>query len=173
MNKYTENTGAAIPWEMNRAARRALEKQRRRNRHYRPDEITVPFPTVLDEWVVFNNITRILDRIATIGELEHEKGQPMFMNEEGRWFPICPSLEGWIRCWERIDRECQLGLIQDNLAKLHNKLRYMSPITAADIAAANAVVNKQRRWFRKLDRQLLTRLAKTEQVAMFMEGMAA
>ena len=148
---------------MNRAMRRLAGRQK----PIGPGQI-MPLPSLLDEWTVFNGVTTMLHKLAS-GEIEAINGKPVFRGEKGEWCEVCPALSGWISCWERFDRVLDLQLVQDPLAKLHNKLHYGTPLTHADIEAAQEVVSQQRKLFRKLDRSRLAELAKTEQIALYLE----
>lgn len=148
---------------MNRALRRAAARQK----PLQPPKV-IELPGPLDEWSVFNNIHTILKKLE-YGHIEHAGNKPVFLDETGKWFEICPALSGWISCWERVDRHYNLEIDQDPLAKLHNKLNYGMLLAYDDILAAMKVVDIQRSWFRKLPRAELRSLAKTEQIALFLE----
>ena len=114
---------------MNRQLRRIASRQK----YIAPPRV-VPLPSLFDEWAVFNGITSILQKLER-GEIEAANGIPVFQDEKGQWCEVCPALSGWISVLERYDRTFSLGLVQDPLAKLQNKLLYSMPLTPAMLPA--------------------------------------
>ena len=151
---------------MNRQLRRIASRQK----YIAPPRV-VPIPSLFDEWAVFDGITGIIQKLER-GEIEAVNGVPVFQDEKGQWCEVCPALSGWISVWERYDRSFSLDLVQDPLAKLHNKLLYSMPLTIGDVADAKGVLEQQRKIFRKLDRNKLASLAITEQISLLLESAA-
>lgn len=152
---------------MNRAMRRAALKAK-------PVDAgkVVPLPKWLDEFIVFDNIDRVFQKIGH-GEIEFANGRPVMMAGDGHWYEVIPALNGWISAWKRFDRSLNLNHDLSPLVRLSNRLNYNSPISQHQLMSARAVLNEQRKLFRKLDRDDLESLAKTEQIALFLEDKAA
>lgn len=149
---------------MNRAMRRSAMKAK-------PVDAgkVVPLPKWLDEFIVFDNIDRVFQKIGH-GEIEFANGRPVMMAGNGKWYEVIPALNGWISAWKRFDKSLNLNHDLSPLVRLSNQLNYYSPISLKQLSAARSVLKEQRALFRRLDRDSLASLAKTEQIALFMEA---
>lgn len=147
---------------MNRAMRRAAERSK-------PTEYKrVLLPPILDEFTVFNDIERVLEKIEH-GEIEHSGGKPVMMAADGHWYEIVPALNGWVSAWKRFDQQFQLSHDVGPLVRLCNCLNYGTPIQPSMVKAAKEVMNEQRRLFRLIPRDQLASAARTEQIRLFLE----
>lgn len=147
---------------MNRAMRRAAANAK-------PIEYQrVPLPSLVDEFTVFNDIERVLQKIEH-GEIEHSNGRPVMMAGDGGWYEIVPALNGWISAWKKFNTKFQLGHDVGTLVRLCNCLEYASPISHSLLKAAQEVLLEQRRLFRSIPRSELASAARTEQIRIFLE----
>lgn len=151
---------------MNRAMRRAADRAKPIE-HKRVD-----LPKYLDEFTIFSDIERVLEKLGN-GEIEHVGGKAVFMASNGEWCQIVPALNGWISVWKRYDAQFKLNHDVSALVRVCNKLNYNAPLTEAQVKAAKDTVDNQRRLFRRLNRDQLASVAKTEQIAIFLEDKAA
>lgn len=148
--------------KVNRAFRRLALRQK----EYR-DPVRVPIPALFDEFAVFDDIDRMLQKISH-GEIEFCDGRPVMMAADGNYYEIVPALQGWISAWKAFIRKFSLDLDQDALIRLCNCLHYSVPIHRSLIKDAKAVVKDQRRLFRTIPRDLLASAARTEQIRLFL-----
>lgn len=147
---------------MNRQLRRIAAKQK-----YYPEPKKVALPKILDEYDVFTDIERLLDKVE-LGEIEHINGNPVMQYKDGEWYEVVPAMNGWISAWKMFDQKFQLNHDVAPLVRLCNQLNYNSPITIKQLQEARAVVMEQRRLFRSLPRDEIASAAKTKQIALLM-----
>lgn len=152
---------------MNRAMRRAAA----RAKPIGPGKV-VPLPKVFDEFAVFNDIDRVLEKIGN-GEIEFANGVPVAMSSAGEWYEVIPALNGWISAWKRFNTQFNLNHDLSALVRLCNCLHYGTLVPQSLINSAKAVLAEERRLFKLIDRDALASAAKTEQIALLMEGKAA
>lgn len=146
---------------MNRAQRRAAE--RAKPQEYR----TVPLPKMLDEFTVFNDLERMLEKIEH-GEIEHANGKPIMMASNGEWYEVVPALNGWISAWKMFDQKFQLHHDLSALVRLANCLDHGVLIQIGLLKSAKAVIAEQRRLFRLIPRDQIASAARTKQIALMM-----
>lgn len=148
---------------MNRAMRRLAARQK-----YYPAPTHVDLPKYLDEFTVFNDIDRVMEKIEH-GEIEHANGVPIMLASNGEWCEVIPAMNGWISAWKNFDKKFQLNHDVSPLVRLCNCLNYAKPISEHQIKAARRTVNEQRRLFRQIPRDALASTARTEQIRILME----
>lgn len=148
---------------MNRAQRRA--EKFRKTQH----EVVVSLPPMIDEWTIFDCPDRIMQKLKN-GEIESYQGRPIFVDNEGEWSDVCAALSGWIFTWQKIVDKLESSASLQGLQIIHNKLHVMMPITIQDLANAEACLNSLRQLFRKSDRQVIKEVAKTAQIAIYLDG---
>lgn len=149
---------------MNRAMRRIAERQK----HY-PAPKRVDLPRYLDEFTVFSDIERVLEKIEH-GEIEHANGVPVMMASNGNWYEVIPALNGWISAWKSFDAKFGLNHDLSALVRMSNCLHNLVPITDRQVRAARAVLDEQRKLFRRIPRDDIASAAKTEQIRLMMEN---
>ena len=148
---------------MNRQLRRIAARQKPL-----PEPKRVPIPKILDEFDVFNDIERLLDKIE-LGEMEHVNGSPIAMSKDGEWYEVIPALNGWISAWKMFDQKFKLNHDVAPLVKICNQLNYSSPISVRQLQEARATVIEERKLFRSLPRDEVASAAKTKQIALYLE----
>ena len=148
---------------MNRQMRRIAARQR----EYKAPTV-VPVPALFDEFAVFNDLERVLEKIEH-GEIEHANGQPVMMAGDGHWYEIIPALNGWISAWKAFDIKFHLNHDLSALVRLSNCLNYATPIQHSLLDSAKQVLREQRRLFRMIPRDALASAARTEQIRLFLE----
>lgn len=148
---------------MNRAQRRA---EKHGKKQY---EVIVNLPPMLDEWTIFDCPDRIMQKIKN-GAIESHQGRPIFVDNEGEWCDVCAALSGWIFTWQKIVEKLQSSISLQGLQTIHNKLNVAMPITNQDLIKAEECLNLLRKLFRTSNRQVIKEVAKTAQIAIYLEG---
>lgn len=147
---------------MNRQLRRIAARQKPL-----PEPRRVPIPKILDEYDVFTDVERLLDKIE-LGEMETVNGNFVMQYKDGEWYEVVPALNGWISAWKMFDQKFKLNHDVAPLVRLCNQLNYSSPITIRQLQEARATVMEERRLFRQIPRDDLASAAKTKQIALYM-----
>ena len=147
---------------MNRQLRRIAARQKPL-----PEPRRVPIPKILDEYDVFTDVERLLDKIE-LGEMETVNGNFVMQYKDGEWYEVVPALNGWISAWKMFDQKFRLNHDVAPLVRLCNQLNYSSPITLKQLQEARATVMEERRLFRQIPRDDLASAAKTKQIALYM-----
>lgn len=147
---------------MNRQLRRIAARQKPL-----PEPRRVPIPKILDEYDVFTDVERLLDKIE-LGEMETVNGNFVMQYKDGEWYEVVPALNGWISAWKMFDQKFKLNHDVAPLVRLCNQLNYSSPITLKQLQEARATVMEERRLFRQIPRDDLASAAKTKQIALYM-----
>lgn len=147
---------------MNRQLRRIAAKQK-----YMPPPKRVELPKLLDEYEVFTDVERLLDKIE-LGEIEFVDNNPVMQYKDGEWYEIIPAMNGWISAWKMFDQKFKLNHDVSPLVRLCNQLNYNSPISMSQLQAARATVLEQRRLFRSLPRDEIASAARTKQIALYL-----
>lgn len=147
---------------MNRQLRRIAARQKPL-----PEPRRVPIPKILDEYDVFTDVERLLDKIE-LGEMETVNGNFVMQYKDGEWYEVVPALNGWISAWKMFDQKFKLNHDVSPLVRLCNQLNYSSPITLKQLQEARATVMEERRLFRQIPRDDLASAAKTKQIALYM-----
>lgn len=147
---------------MNRQLRRIAARQKPL-----PEPRRVPIPKILDEYDVFTDVERLLDKIE-LGEMETVNGNFVMQYKDGEWYEVVPALNGWISAWKMFDQKFKLNHDVSPLVRLCNQLNYSSPITIRQLQEARATVMEERRLFRQIPRDDLASAAKTKQIALYM-----
>ena len=148
---------------MNRQLRRIAARQKPL-----PEPRRVPIPKILDEYDVFTDVERLLDKIE-LGEMETVNGNFVMQYKDGEWYEVVPALNGWISAWKMFDQKFKLNHDVAPLVRLCNQLNYSSPITLKQLQEARATVMEERRLFRQIPRDDLASAAKTKQIALYLE----
>lgn len=145
---------------MNRAQRRGKNKPRT--------------PTIFEVRTAFILIDQMFDDLKT-GCLEFASidGGPefaVFTDVDGDRQPITPSFDAWISCWEGMGRSMNFQIDQSPLRALMRALDEPEPqITVAQVEAAKAVVESQRRMYRSLDVYKVREVSNTERIKIALE----
>ncbi len=152
---------------MNRAQRRLAEKHERRGTQPQQEKV-VPLPFLFDQFTVFDFMDTFLQKIKN-GYIESVQGVPVFTDNEGKLTELCPALMGWIETWEFIFEKIGVNIPMASLRKIHNKLLYNSPLSRAEIYAAEVTNNECMQLFRSRKRKQITEIAKLAQFKILME----
>lgn len=151
---------------MNRAIRRQAAKNERRG--ITRTERVVQLPALLDEFTVFDMPQCILNQLAN-GAIDSIQGVPVFKDNAGVWCEVSPALEGWLFTWKKINTDLQLQLDLTALITLHKRLYHAMPITRELVGNALLCLDACRQAFRASNRQEIVRIAKTAQIAIYLE----
>lgn len=148
---------------MNRQMRRAADRAK-------PIEYQrVPLPRYLDEFTVFSDIERVLEKIEH-GEIEHVNGKPVLLSSSGEWCEVVPALNGWISGWKLFDQKFNLNHDISPMVRICNCLNYGSPISQRQIEAAQETLRQERSLFRRIPRDEIASAARTKQIQLLMGG---
>ena len=148
---------------MNRQLRRIAARQK-----YLPEPKQVPIPKILDEYDVFTDVERLLDKIE-LGEMESVNGNIVMQYKDGEWYEVVPALNGWISAWKMFDQKFKLNHDVAPLVKICNQLNYNSPISVRQLQEARATVMEERKLFRSIPRDELASAARTKQIQLLIK----
>jgi hypothetical protein len=148
---------------MNRATRRAMAKAKPM-----PPPKVVSLPALFDEFTVFDFMETFLQKLKN-GYLESVQGVPVFRDNSGELTELCPALMGWIETWEFIFEKIGVNIPMASLRKIHNKLLYNSPLSRAEIYAAEVTNESCKQLFRTSKRKQITEIAKLAQFKILLE----
>lgn len=146
---------------MNRAQRRGKPKPRK--------------PSIFEVRSAFILIDKLFDDLKT-GSLEFASidGGPefaVFTDIDGDRQPLVPSLDAWIKCWDGLAQEFCFHVHQQPLADLMHALDGPDPKVASEqVDAAIAVVEQQRRAYRKLDVYKVKEASNTVRIKIALES---
>lgn len=149
---------------MNREERRALTKAKTpppRRRRTGPAR-----PSLAEVHRCFAPIDHVFDCLEA-GEIDTQGDVPVFRDfEDGRWYALCPAMEGWCELWERLAQHYRLPLDTGPLRGLVGKLERDEPLSPAEIKAGRAVINLARRAYMGMDVYEVKGFVRTQQIKM-------
>ena len=140
---------------LNRAQKRALKNQKpmkqNRSRVQMNNYFTLEFDT-------FRSIDTMFRKLRTTG-LDYVQGEGLLLEEpSSEMIDLESSLEGWLHYWKELAEVASIEYDDTPLRKLANSLKYHKPITMKEIDAGQEVVNYQRKLYRTLDKQLISKV---------------
>ena len=123
-------------------------------------------PTLVEVHHAFYLIDAVFNDLKG-GEISVSDDGPVFKDElDGRWYPICDALAGWVDIWARLVRRYNLTINLAPLLQIENALRTDAEITPELVDACLAVIEQCRRAYRGMDMQVVKSIRKTTLIAI-------
>lgn len=116
---------------------------------------------------------RELVRQLRAGEVDTVKGVPIMPEWTGGYVEVCPALEGWASCWQRINAAEGLGITATACERVAKALHYGKPLTEQEVEAFATEVEAQARIYGELPLSVIRRHILTEQINIELEREAA
>lgn len=140
---------------LNRAQKRALKNQKpmkqNRSRLQMNNYFTLEYDT-------FRAIDTMFRKLRTTG-LDYVQGEGLLLEEpSSEMIDIESSLEGWLHYWKELAEVANIEYDDAPLRIIANSLKYHKQITMKEIDVAFDVVNLQRKLYRTLDKQLISKV---------------
>lgn len=114
---------------------------------------------------------RELVRQLRSGEVDTVKGVPIMPEWSGGYVEVCPALEGWASCWQRINAAEGLGITATACERVAKALHYGKPLTVEEVEAFAQEVEAQAAAYAVMPMSVIRRHILTEQVAIEFEAM--
>lgn len=114
---------------------------------------------------------RELIRQLRAGEVDTVQGVPVMPEWTGGMVEVCPALEGWADCWQRIADAEGLEITSDACRRIAKSLHYGKPITPEEVEAFAQEVAAQERAYGTLPLAVIRRHILTEQIAIELDQM--
>jgi hypothetical protein len=134
----------------------------------RVGQIALSLPHEVDH--VFRPLDQIFAQLRA-GEVDAERGTPVFLAGKDHWAAICPALEGWIATWQLIGERFRLGIDQTPLDSLRRKLDAGMPMVPGEVEAAAAVIGAQRVAYARLNAHEVKAISRTAEIKLELESM--
>lgn len=149
---------------MNRALKRRLARAKPSgNRH---DHARIPKIILQDR--DFSQIDLLMLKLQK-GEVETIDGHIVMTTMEGETYRVIPAMEGWLEYWRTLAGKAGIDYDDGALLRLKNRLENGMPLTQEAIAQAREVVDLQRRMFFSIPASIISSLATTQQIKMYIE----
>lgn len=132
-------------------------------------------PMLHEVQMVFGPAEAFLDELATGWVSCVATGEPVFKECDGNLYEAIPAMRGLVDAMERICRHYAVDLDFSPAVKLCNKLEASMPVMPENVAAARAVFDLAKAYYRKMDAYVVRGLVNTELLAYEFEkrGMTA
>ena len=114
---------------------------------------------------------RELVRQLRAGEVDTVKGVPIMPEWTGGYVEVCPALEGWASCWQRINEAEGLGITATASERVAKALHYGKPLTVEEVEAFAQEVEAQAAAYAVMPMSVIRRHILTEQVAIQLDEM--
>lgn len=114
---------------------------------------------------IFAPIRRIMQQLAA-GEIDSIRGVPVFIDWDGEWREVVPTLAFWRNLWERIARHEGVAVDFSPVDRLIRALHYGVPMTPEMIERANEALETCEELFRKASLRDMADMVLTEQIAL-------
>jgi len=153
---------------MNIQPNRAMRRAAARAKPVETERVEL-LPRYLDKFTVFSDIERIFEKLLH-GEIETKQGKPIFTSAKGEICYVVPALEGWIGFWHRVAQK--MGLDDKHYAAMdlvRKRLNSATPLQPEQVLAGIDCIARQRALYDKIDRDQLGSIARTHQIALYME----
>lgn len=122
-------------------------------------------PTFVDLMKAFGAIDAMLAKLAE-GWIHDIQGAAVFRNPaDGGWYEIPAAMEGWVALWERLDARYALGLDLDPARKMIARLRYGAPVPPKLVQQVQALVDRCKGAYRRMDAYEVAAIVKTQLIA--------
>lgn len=105
------------------------------------------------------------------GEVDTVQGVPVMPEWSGQMVEVCPALEGWASCWQRINDAEGLGITTTACERVAKSLHYGKPLTPEEVEAFAKEVEAQAAFYAVLPLSVIRRHILTEQVAIQLDEM--
>ena len=151
---------------MNRAQLRALKK--RKGKHQGTQRPYPVRPNLAEIQGVFNHIEIMFDQLRT-GFVDSMRGKPIMSDGQGGLHEIAPALLGWVELWDRIATKFGFVLDTRPLTILANRLQYDTPLTMDLIEKSQAVIDRCRFMYARLDVYEVRAMVNTQCIGYEME----
>lgn len=123
-------------------------------------------------YATFKPIRTLVAQLRS-GEVDTVQGVPVMPEWSGGMVEVCPALEGWASCWQRIAASEGLDITATACARVAKALHYGKPLTEQEVEAFAREVEKQAEAYGRLPLSVIRRHILTEQVAIEFEALAA
>lgn len=127
-------------------------------------------PHIHQAYQTFLPIYDLLDEISR-GEVDAVDGKPIMRIWGGDHCEVCPAIEGWISCWDRIVSGERLQIDLDPLRQLHRALISGELLTLDQVEAARRVTDQCHAAYCALPREVILSHSRTEQIAVELESL--
>lgn len=114
---------------------------------------------------------RELVRQLRAGEVDTVKGVPIMPEWSGGYVEVCPALEGWASCWQRIAEAEGLSVTATACERVAKALHYGKPLTEQEVEAFAHEVEAQAAAYAVMPLSVIQRHMLTEQIHIAMEAM--
>lgn len=105
------------------------------------------------------------------GEIDTVQGVPVMPEWSGSMVEVCPALEGWASCWQRINAAEGLGITATACERVAKSLHYGKPLTEQEVEAFAKEVEAMAEAYGRLPLAVIRRHILTEQVAIQLDEM--
>ena len=105
------------------------------------------------------------------GEVDTVQGVPVMPEWSGQMVEVCPALEGWASCWQRINAAEGLGITATACDRVAKSLHYGKPLTEQEVEAFAKEVEAMAEAYGRLPLAVIRRHILTEQVAIQLDEM--
>lgn len=103
------------------------------------------------------------------GEIDSVQGKPIMRVWGGDLVEVCPALEGWISCWQRIIEGERLAIDLAPLRQVHRYLEHSVLLSPELVHRAKHVTDQCITAYRRIPRARLQGYSRTEQIAVEIE----
>lgn len=114
----------------------------------------------------------VLLRDLLRGEVDSVQGKPIMRVWDGALVEVCPALEGWISCWQRIIDGERLTIDLAPLRQVHRYLVNSVLLTPDLVQRAKVVTDQCLTAYGRIPRGRLQGYSRTEQIAVELEAIA-
>jgi hypothetical protein len=152
---------------MNRAQKRMAAKT---NRHKFNRSRAIYTTNFQLEHESFDTIERLFQQIRN-GELRYDRKDGwIIMGLSGEDLHILSAIEGWMLYWRTLTEEQSIQYDDSAMRRLAKSLEYEKPMNMAEVEAAYAVLEQQRRIYRALPKSITTLVSKQVQQQIRVES---
>lgn len=144
-------------------------RKRHNTRKTAVQDLTKP-PHIHQAYTTFAPIYALVNELRT-GEISAADGLPIMSIWGGDQCEVCPAIEGWISCWERIVEGEGLPIDIEPLRALYQHLLADELLTPEMIDAAEKVTDQCYRAYCRIPRERTISYTKTEQIAIKLDEM--
>lgn len=100
------------------------------------------------------------------GEIDTIQGVPAFIDWEGEWRQVVPTLRFWRNFWGRVSVHRHLGIDFSAVDRVIRELDYGIPMMPETVAAADAALSACEDAFMKTPLHVMSDMILTEQIAL-------
>ena len=118
----------------------------------------------------FKPIRELVRQLRT-GEVDTVQGVPVMPEWSGGMVEVCPALEGWASCWQRINAAEGLGITATACERVAKALHYGKPLTVEEVEAFAQEVEAQAAAYAVMPMSVIRRHILTEQINIELDAM--